>query len=165
MPSTEKPCQGRINAYPRYHLACRKPASFHGANTPSAHNAGNASADTRVSPFPLPSAAHLLLRFSLRSQLCETLCGCAAQFYFRFKGLLIMWLFNYRIVRLSRTFFRVSWKRLPFAAMRDKIKSNFSLWGCPHGQCVTCCIRQMTALSRSIPHCCANFSLSLCSVR
>ena len=35
---------------------------------PLPHNAGNASADTRVSPFPLPSAAHLLLRFSLRSQ-------------------------------------------------------------------------------------------------
>ena len=40
--------------------------------------------------------------------------------------------------------------------------TNFSLWGYPHGQCVTCCIRQMAALSRSIPHCCANFSLSLC---
>ena len=64
MPSTEKFCQGRINTYPRYHLVCRKPAAHHGANTPSAHNAGNASADTRDSPFPLPSAAHLLLRFS-----------------------------------------------------------------------------------------------------
>ena len=40
-----------------------------GANTPSARNAGNASVDTQgYSPFPLPSAAHLLLRFSLRSQ-------------------------------------------------------------------------------------------------
>ena len=43
-----------------------------GANTPSALNAGNASVDTQgYSPFPLPSAAHLLLRFSLRSQLPE----------------------------------------------------------------------------------------------
>ena len=32
------------------------------------HNAGNASADTQVSPFALPSAAHLLLRFSPHSQ-------------------------------------------------------------------------------------------------
>ena len=31
---------------------------------PLPHNAGNASADTQVFPFPLPSAAHLLLRFS-----------------------------------------------------------------------------------------------------
>ena len=38
------------------------------ANTPSAFNAGNTSADTQVFPFPVPSAAHLLLRFSLRSQ-------------------------------------------------------------------------------------------------
>ena len=44
-------------------------------------NAGNASKDTRgTPPFPLPSAAHLLPRFSLRSQLCETLCGCACSF-------------------------------------------------------------------------------------
>ena len=31
-------------------------------------------------PFPLPSAAHLLLRFSRYSQLCNTLCGCAGSF-------------------------------------------------------------------------------------
>ena len=43
-------------------------------------NAGKASEDTKVAPFPLPSAAHLLPRFSLRSQLCETLCGCACSF-------------------------------------------------------------------------------------
>lgn len=44
-------------------------------------NAGNASEDTKKSfPFPLPSAAHLLLRFSLPSQLWGTLCGCAGNF-------------------------------------------------------------------------------------
>ena len=44
-------------------------------------NAGNASEDTKKSfPFPLPSAAHLLLRFSLPSQLWGTLCGCACSF-------------------------------------------------------------------------------------
>ena len=44
-------------------------------------NAGNASEDTKeIFPFPLPSAAHLLLRFSLPSQLWETLCGCACSF-------------------------------------------------------------------------------------
>ena len=66
----------------RYHLACRKiRPPHHGANTPSALNAGNASVDTQGgSLFPLPSAAHLLLRFSLRSQLCGTLCGCAGSF-------------------------------------------------------------------------------------
>ena len=49
-------------------------------------NAGNASEDTLVTHFPLPSAAHLLPRFSLCSQLCRTLCGCALQLYFRFVG-------------------------------------------------------------------------------
>ena len=34
----------------------------------------------RTNPFPLPSTAHLPTRFSLRSQLCGTLCGCAADF-------------------------------------------------------------------------------------
>ena len=34
----------------------------------------------RTSPFPLPSTAHLPTRFSLRSQLCGTLCGCADDF-------------------------------------------------------------------------------------
>ena len=32
----------------------------------------------RTSLFPLPSTAHLPTRFSPRSQLCGTLCGCAA---------------------------------------------------------------------------------------
>ena len=53
----------------RYHLVCRKirpPQS--GANTPAALNAGITSADTLEFHFPVPSAAHLLLRFSLRSQ-------------------------------------------------------------------------------------------------
>ena len=36
-------------------------------------NAGNASEDTEANLFPLPSAAHLLLRFSRRSQPEETL--------------------------------------------------------------------------------------------
>lgn len=40
-------------------------------------NAGNASEDTLVTHFPLPSAAHLLPRFLPPSQLWETLCGCA----------------------------------------------------------------------------------------
>ena len=44
-------------------------------------NAGNASEDTQEHfLFPLPSAAHLLLRFSLPSQPWETLCGCACSF-------------------------------------------------------------------------------------
>ena len=43
-----------------------------GANTPFTLNAGITSADTGGRTlFPLPSAAHLLLRFSLRSQLPE----------------------------------------------------------------------------------------------
>ena len=44
-------------------------------------NAGNASEDTLgFAHFPLPSAAHLLSRFSPCSQLCRTLCGCAYSF-------------------------------------------------------------------------------------
>ena len=52
-------------------LFAEKRPPHSGANTPAAFNAGNTSADTPVSPFPVPSAAHLLLRFSLRSQLPE----------------------------------------------------------------------------------------------
>ena len=74
------------------------PTAQHGANTPSALNAGNTSVDTKVTLFPLPSAAHLLLRFSLRSQPYETLCGCAAQFYFRLNGL---YMCNYLTIHLS----------------------------------------------------------------
>ena len=40
--------------------------------------------------------------------------------------------------------------------------SNFSLAGSACGQCVTHCIRQITALRRSTPSICVNFSLSLC---
>ena len=112
------------NTFLRYHLVCRilRPLC-NSANTPSALNAGNTSADTKgCSLFPLPSAAHLLPRFSLRSQLCETLCGCAVQFYFRFFGLPMVTLFNYKTVRLSRAFFHVRWKWLPFAALHGKIK-------------------------------------------
>ena len=43
----------------------------------AALNAGNTSENTWKTPFPLPSAAHLMPRFSLCSQLCRTLCGCA----------------------------------------------------------------------------------------
>ena len=61
------------NTFLRYHLVCRKIRPLcNGANTPSALNAGNTSVDTGGRTlFPLPSAAHLLLRFSLRSQLPE----------------------------------------------------------------------------------------------
>ena len=77
-------------------------------------NAGNASKDTRGdSPFPLPSAAHLLPRFSLRSQLCETLCGCACSFTSASKVFYWFVLLNYTSVRLSSTFFRVLRKLLP----------------------------------------------------
>ena len=114
------------NTFLRYHLVCRilRPLC-NSANTPSALNAGNTSADTKgCSLFPLPSAAHLLPRFSLRSQLCETLCGCAVQFYFRFKGLYMVSLFNYTSVRLSRTFFHRWRKWLPKARCRAKIKKK-----------------------------------------
>ena len=60
-------CQGRIHAYPRYHLACLFPDRLITVlSHRMPHNAGNASADTQVSPFPLPSAVHLLPRFSPR---------------------------------------------------------------------------------------------------
>ena len=107
----------------RYHLACRKirpliPVPTH--RLP--HNAGNASKDTQVSPFPLPSAAHLLPRFSLRSQLCETLCGCACNFTSASKvyGYQFV-LLNYTFVRLSSTFFHIPWKWLLFPPDHDRI--------------------------------------------
>ena len=71
-------------------------------------NAGNASKDTWVSPFPSPWAAHLPVRFSLRSQLCGTLCGCAADFTPAFCGFNMLCLLNTKCVRLSRTFFRTA---------------------------------------------------------
>ena len=61
------------NTFLRYHLVCRIirplcPVPTHRLPV----NAGNASEDTKGSTlFPLPSAAHLLPRFSLRSQLPE----------------------------------------------------------------------------------------------
>ena len=74
--------QGQKIQFLRYHLVCR---GIHDRlSTVPTHrlpvNAGNASEDTLEPHFPLPSAAHLLPRFSLRSQLCETLCGCACSF-------------------------------------------------------------------------------------
>ena len=65
----------------RYHLVCRR--SDHLMQMPThllPSNAGNASEDTKDEPVPLPSTAHLPTRSSLRSQLCGTLCGCAADF-------------------------------------------------------------------------------------
>jgi len=81
----------------------------------------------RIAPFPSalggPFAAPLFAPLSAAG----TLCGCAAQFYFRFVGFLIVTLFNYTFVSLSRTFFRVLWKRLRIRPGCGKIKSNFSL--------------------------------------
>ena len=87
-------------------------------------NAGNASEDTEANLFPLPSAAHLLLRFSRRSQpeetlnkssaintcrlvyrfLGDTLCGCAGNFTpaSMVCGIMLCLLY-YKCVRLSRT--------------------------------------------------------------
>ena len=73
--------QGQKIRFLRYHLVCRKSGHLTKAPTRSLpDNAGIASEDTKLSPFSLPSAAHFLPRFSLRSQLCETLCGCACSF-------------------------------------------------------------------------------------
>ena len=84
----------------------------------------------RRSPFPSalggPFAAPLFAPLSAAG----TLCGCAAQFYFRFRGLFIVTLFNYTIVRLSRTFFRQQWKRLPLGFRCGRMKSNSSLSLC-----------------------------------
>ena len=81
VPVLPKRRTGTEKTFLRYHPDCRKirplsPVPTHRLPV----NAGNASEDTRVSPFPLPSAAHLPDRFSLRSQLCGTLCGCASGF-------------------------------------------------------------------------------------
>ena len=89
----------------------------------------------RLSPFPSalggPFAAPLFAPLSAAG----TLCGCAAQFYFRFHGLLMVTLFNYRFVCLSRTFFRQLWKRLSLSGDCDKIKSNSSFSLCFDSEC------------------------------
>ena len=65
----------------RYHLVCRRSDHLMQMPThPLPHNAGIASEDTRLTPFPLPSAAHLPVRLPPCSQLCRTLCGCASDF-------------------------------------------------------------------------------------
>ena len=65
----------------RYHLVCRRSDHLMQMPThPLPHNAGIASEDTRLAPFPLPSAAHLPVRLPPCSQLCRTLCGCASDF-------------------------------------------------------------------------------------
>ena len=99
-------------------------------------NAGNASKDTRgASPFPLPSAAHLLLRFSLRSQLCETLCGCACSFTSASK-VCCYWfvLLNYIFVRLSSTIFHIPWKMVAkkwflwYDGGKIKVRKGRTIW-------------------------------------
>ena len=84
----------------------------------------------RNSPFPSaldgPFAAPLFAPLSATG----TLCGCAAQFYFRLNGFLIVTLFNYTIVLLSRTFFHHGWKRLRLKPECGKIQLNFDLAGC-----------------------------------
>ena len=74
-------------------------------------NAGNASEDTQgKAPFPLPSAAHLLPRFSLRSQPPELSVDAHLQLYSRICGFINMLCFLYTIcVHLSRTFLRLVW--------------------------------------------------------
>lgn len=101
--------QGQNLQILRYHLVCRlqkRPL----CTVPThrlPHNAGIASEDTWEHPFSLPSAAHLLLRFSPRSQLCGTLCGCAGSFTSASSVCLLNLEPLYtRKVRLSRTFFR-----------------------------------------------------------
>lgn len=101
--------QGQNLQILRYHLVCRlqkRPL----CTVPThrlPHNAGIASEDTWEHPFSLPSAAHLLLRFSPRSQLCGTLCGCAGSFTSASSVCLLNLESLYtRKVRLSRTFFR-----------------------------------------------------------
>ena len=81
------------------------PATLHGANTPSALNAGNTSSDTWVSLFPVPSAAHLLLRFSPHSQHRGLSVDAPAALLppQRFSMIEVL---KHKAVRLSRTFFR-----------------------------------------------------------
>lgn len=65
----------------RYHLVCRRSDHLMQMPThPLPHNAGIASEDTWLAPFPLPSAAHLPVRLPPCSQQCRTLCGCASDF-------------------------------------------------------------------------------------
>ena len=73
-------------------------------------NAGNASEDTKASPFPPalcgPFAAPLFAPLSAPG----TLCGCAIQLYFRFNGFVIKLCFLYTICdRLSSTNFHQRW--------------------------------------------------------
>ena len=73
--------QGQKIQFLRYHLVCRQ-------NRPLIRRRHAVCPVTlamrqkilRTLLFPLPSAAHLLLRFSLPSQLWGTLCGCACSF-------------------------------------------------------------------------------------
>ena len=71
----------------RYHLVCRKSdRSARRQHAVCPLTLAMRQKILRSTHFPLPSAAHLLPRFSLCSQLCRTLCGCALQLYFRFVG-------------------------------------------------------------------------------
>ena len=116
------------NTFLRYHLVCRFPD--HSATVPT-HRLPLTQAIRqqilREHPFPSalggPFAAPLFAPLSAAG----TLCGCAAQFYFRLKGLLVVTLFNYTYVRLSRTFFHMAWKRLPLYRGCDKISSKLKL--------------------------------------
>ena len=92
----------------RYHLVCRRSDHLMQMPThPLPNNAGIASEDTRLLPFPLPSAAHLPVCLPPCSQRYRTLCGSNPRFYFRLIGFRINLQPIYNsCVRLSSTFFR-----------------------------------------------------------
>lgn len=92
----------------RYHLVCRRSDHLMQMPThPLPNNAGIASEDTRLLPFPLPSAAHLPVCLPPCSQRYRTLCGSNSRFYFRLIGFRINLQPIYNsCVRLSSTFFR-----------------------------------------------------------
>ena len=91
----------------------------------------------------------MLPRFSLRSQLCETLCGCACSF----TSASLVWFYwfsslNYRSVRLSSTFFRAIRILLPYSPYCGKIMTSFSLSICSMGAPD----HQITTSSRTSAH-------------
>ena len=92
------------------------------ANTPSALNAGITSADTRENSLSLcPRRPIYCPAFRSALSFAELSVDALRSFTSASMVCLCMWLFNYTFVRLSRTFFHLRRKRLPFPAERGKI--------------------------------------------
>lgn len=80
---------------PRCHLGSRiAPCAQRDTNISPATNVCPTSQNTRLAPFPAPSAVHLTGCLSIRLSATRTLCARISRFYLRFNGFLFNFFFT-----------------------------------------------------------------------